>query len=77
MDSVERRHELVAAACKVAALEYEHIGSKTTPDPLHHARTLLDLQARLYVEAIGPRIVEPPERMYGQTTDGRDAGEEE
>jgi hypothetical protein len=77
METVLRRHAMVAAACKVAALEYEGIGSGETSEALHRARTVLDLECRLYVEAIGPRVLEPPERQYGQTTHGTDAEEEE
>jgi hypothetical protein len=77
METTLRRHALVAAACKVAALEYEGITATVVSEQLHRARTVLDLECRLYVEAIGPRVVEPSERQYGQTTHGTDTEEEE
>lgn len=70
----EARDKLLQAAAEVMAVEHSQSASA---DTINYADTRLDLCARLYVEAIGPREVEEPERQYGQTLHGRDTEEEE
>lgn len=61
----ERRDALLVAAAKFMQLEHER---SVTDDRMSMAADAFDLEARLYVEEIGPREVEPPERMYGQAS---------
>lgn len=69
----EARDKLLEAAAEVFALEHS---PNVTEDKINHADVSFDLRARLYVEAIGPRETEPPERTYGQAS-VKDAEEEE
>lgn len=70
------RDRLVSASLRLASAERGGLDGRDGTEELGRASDVFDLAARLYVEVIGPREVEPPERLYGDH-EVRGADEEE
>lgn len=70
----DARDKLLQAAAEFMAVEHDHTAGDAK---LSMAMDSLNLRARLYVEEIGPRQTDKPERQYGQNVHGHDPEEEE